>query len=253
MRLIPSLVAATAALTALTALTAVSCSKAKEAKPAEAAQPDAKAPLEGTVLEAIPASPYTYFRLKTATGEVWAAVPAADIKVGSTIKVLVQLKMDNFESPSLHRKFDAVYMGTLPGSGPAGPSAGTPPAGMPATAMPAAPAGPVVPDEKVAKATGPNARTIAELYAGSKDLAGKAAVIQGKVVKYNEGILGKNWVHLRDGSGSAPSKDNDVTVTTLDKVKVGDIITVKGTVRLDKDLGMGYKYPVLLEDAKVSH
>ena len=63
--------------------------------------------------------------------------------------------------------------------------------------------------------------------------------------------MNRNWVHLRDGSGAA-GKDNDLTVTTSDNAAVGDVVVVKGTVRLDKDFGAGYAYPVIVEDAKVS-
>jgi len=64
--------------------------------------------------------------------------------------------------------------------------------------------------------------------------------------------MGRNWIHLRDGTGSAEKSDNDLTVTTDDQAAVGDVVSVKGTVRLDKDFGAGYAYPVLVEDAKVS-
>jgi hypothetical protein len=70
-------------------------------------------------------------------------------------------------------------------------------------------------------------------------------------VKFNGGIMGRNWVHLRDGSGTA-GKDNDVTVTTADEVAVGDVVVAKGVVRVDKDFGAGYAYPVIVEDAKLS-
>jgi hypothetical protein len=76
--------------------------------------------------------------------------------------------------------------------------------------------------------------------------------VRGKVVKYNEKILGKNWLHLRDGSGSDADRTNDITVTTQDSAKVGDIVTVKGTLRLSRDFGSGYTYPVIIEEAKVA-
>jgi hypothetical protein len=71
------------------------------------------------------------------------------------------------------------------------------------------------------------------------------------VVKYNPSIMGKNWAHLRDGSGSAKDNTNDVLVTTKEQVKLGDVVTVKGVVRTDKDFGAGYTYKVLIEDATV--
>jgi hypothetical protein len=61
--------------------------------------------------------------------------------------------------------------------------------------------------------------------------------------------MGKNWAHLRDGSGSAADNSNDVLVTTKDQTKVGDVVTAKGVVHLDKDFGAGYTYKVLVEDA----
>jgi hypothetical protein len=74
-------------------------------------------------------------------------------------------------------------------------------------------------------------------------------VVRGKVVKYNPGIMGKNWIHLRDGSGAAADGTNDVLVTTAHQAKLGDVLTVKGVVRTDKDFGSGYSYKVLIEEA----
>jgi hypothetical protein len=65
-------------------------------------------------------------------------------------------------------------------------------------------------------------------------------------------VMGKTWIHLRDGSGSAAAKDNDLTVTTRSAVTVGDVVTVTGTVRADRDFGAGYRYPVIVEDATVT-
>ena len=122
-----------------------------------------------------------------------------------------------------------------------------------AAAHAAAASGPEV-DEKVsvAKAEGPEGRTIAELHAQRASLAGKPVAVRGKVVKFNGGIMGKNWLHLRDGSGTAEGKDNDLTVTTQDAVSKGDVVLVKGTVAVDRDFGSGYTYSLLVEEAKVT-
>jgi hypothetical protein len=106
-------------------------------------------------------------------------------------------------------------------------------------------------DVKVPKATGPDARTVAELYAQRAALKDKTVTVRGKVVKYNAGIMGKNWIHLRDGTGTA-GKDNDVTVTSLDAAAVGEVVVVKGKVAVDQDIGMGAPYPVIVQDAKVT-
>ena len=88
---------------------------------------------------------------------------------------------------------------------------------------------------------------MAEIYAGKKNLAGKTVILRGKVVKFNADIMGKNWVHVQDGTGTEDS--HDLTVTTLGTAKVGDRVLVEGLVSLDKDFGYGYKYPVLIDNA----
>jgi hypothetical protein len=92
-------------------------------------------------------------------------------------------------------------------------------------------------------------KTVQEIYQEKNELNGKRVTLRGKVVKYNEAIMGKNWLHLRDGTGKEPT--NDLTVTSQMKAKVGDTVLVEGIVRLDKDLGSGYQYDVIIEDAKV--
>jgi hypothetical protein len=106
--------------------------------------------------------------------------------------------------------------------------------------------------EKVQKAAGADARTVEEVWTQKADLKEKSVTIRAQVVKFSPGIMGKNWIHLRDGSGSADKATHDITVTTQDEVKVGDVVTAKGLVRVDKDFGAGYAYPVIIEDAKVS-
>jgi hypothetical protein len=106
-------------------------------------------------------------------------------------------------------------------------------------------------DVKVAKASGPNAHTVAEIMNNKGELKDKPVVVRGKVVKYTPGVMGKNWLHLQDGSGSAKDGTNDIVVTTLDEAKKGDVVLAKGVVRIDRDLGSGYFYKVLVEDAKL--
>jgi hypothetical protein len=62
--------------------------------------------------------------------------------------------------------------------------------------------------------------------------------------------MGKNWLHLQDGSGSEGT--NDLTVTTTATAEVGDLVLVNGKVSVDRDFGYGYTYEVLLEDAEIT-
>lgn len=114
--------------------------------------------------------------------------------------------------------------------------------------MPAAPTE-SVDLSSIAKAEG--GKTVAEVFAEKEQLAGQPVVIRGKVVKSNPDIMGKNWLHVRDGSGAEGT--NDLTVTTAGTVPdVGDTVVVKGPVALNKDFGMGYVYDVIVEDAEVT-
>lgn len=201
--------------------------------------------LSGPVLEQVAASPYLYLRLQTAQGEVWAAVPEGQVEDGAVVTVSNPMLMTNFESSALHRTFDAIYFGTLGAAGTGGelPS-GHPDIGVPAPAAP-------VEVGVVARATGTDARTVAETWEQRAALAGKPVAVRGVVVKYLEGVMGKNWIHLQDGSGDAGTGTNDLTVVTLDVARKGETVTIRGTVRTNVDFGMGYQYPVLVEEARV--
>jgi hypothetical protein len=266
------------------ALAVAGCKK-KEPAPPPAAMPEAAAPsaaaagasVKGKVLERLDAPPYSYLKLQTAQGEAWAAVPKAEVAKGQEVTIAGAMPMTGFESKTLKRKFDTIYFGTLggaegvqaqPAAAPAmggGAMGGGAMGGAPAMGggegmgganigaqHAAAAAGPSdIVDVKVPKASGADARTVAEIHAQRTALKEKPVSVRGKVVKFNEGIMGRNWVHLRDGTGTA-GKDNDITDTTGDRVAVGDVVVAKGVVRVDKDFGAGYAYPVIVEDAKMS-
>ena len=187
------------------------------------AMPSAQSsPVTGEVLEIRDVPSYTYMRLKTKEGEVWAAVSTAPVKKGARVTLVNPKVMENFESKALGKKFDRIVFASL--------------------AAPAA---------KVAKATGPGAKTVAEVVSGRTALENKPVTIRGQVVKFNAGILGKNWVHLQDGSGSAADGTHDILLTTTDTTAVGDIVNATGTVRTNVDLGSGYTYAVLVEEARI--
>ena len=261
-------------LAVLLALSVTACKKSNAPTPAQA--PAAEAPaaaaggVRGKVVERIDAAPYSYLRIAGPTGEIWAAVPQAAIENGAEVVIENPMPMDGFESKTLNRKFEKIYFGTLGGQGgapqaaaPAGgapnPMGGTPPGMMPPGGMPpggmaaqhaAAGAGPTdVGDVKVPKATGANAKTVAEIHAQKAQLKEKKVTVRGKVVKSNAGIMGKNWIHVRDGSGTQEKGDNDITVTSESAANVGEVLVITGVVRVDKDFGAGYAYPVIIEEA----
>ncbi len=97
-----------------------------------------------------------------------------------------------------------------------------------------------------------NGTTVAAVWKTRAALAGTKVTLRGKVVKYNGGILGVNWIHIQDGSGNAADGSNDITITSEMDTKVGDTITVTGIVAVNKDLGSGYQYPVIVEHASIA-
>lgn len=235
----------------------------------ETAPPPAP-PVKGEVLEVIDTEGFTYMRLKTAKGETWAAVGKAAVKKGEQVSIVNPTVAQNFQSKSLKRTFDSIVIGKLAGAaGATAPAmaAGTPgAAGAAGSSMPSMAAGsphagagpsafhggkgaaPEVEVGKVTKAEGASGRTVAEVYASRATLKDKPVAVRARVVKVTPGVMGKNWIHLRDGSGSASDGSNDLLATSKDEPKVGDLVVAKGTVRTDVNLGSGYAYKVLVED-----
>jgi hypothetical protein len=215
--------------------------------------------LSGTVREQMAVGPYVYLRLETAAGDEWSAVNAAPVHTGDSVTVYNVMRMEQFASQTLQRTFARIYFGSLDpnaGAGSSGADA-TGPNGLSGAADPLAgsPGTPAAVNAEVGpvpRATGPNGRTIGDLYARASTLAGTTVAVRGVVVKYNAGVMGKNWIHLQDGSGDAGVGTHDVTATSLETAAVGDTVTVTGTVRTNKDFGAGYVYPLVLEDAKVT-
>ena len=204
----------------------------------------------GTAAETMEAASYTYVRLTTPQGDQWAAVPQAKIAVGDTVTILNPMVIDGFQSPTLKRKFDHILFGTLAGKAPPPAATGNPHAGMPG--MPGmGPTGELPPGPPVPRATGPNAHTVAEVIATKAALKDKPVTLRGRVTKYNASIMGKNWLHLEDGSVKAPAEAS-ILVTSAATANVGDVVVVQGVVRADKDFGSGYAYTVMIEDATIT-
>ena len=196
------------------------------------------AAVSGEVLEVRDVDSYTYLRLKTKDGETWAAVNKAPVRQGAQVTIENVMRMNNFESKALKKTFPTILFGTLGGSD-------KDLANVHAGVAQVADTKPI----HVPKASGSNARTVAEIVTMAAKLKDKSVQVRGKVVKYNPGIMGKNWIHLRDGSGVAADNTNDVLVTTTTHAKPGDVVTVTGIVRTDKDFGSGYSYKVIIEEA----
>jgi hypothetical protein len=202
--------------------------------------------LQGKVLERLDAGRYSYLRLSTSSGEIWAAVPQTGVKVGEDVSMANPMPMDGFETKTLNRKFDRIFFGNL--QQPEGAETAQVMQDAHSGVSEPASAEPI----KVQRAVGSEGRTIAEVFAQKTQLKDRDVAVTGKVVKVNANIMGKAWIHLRDGSGDPVSRTNDLTVTAQSSPAVGDTVMVKGRVRTEKNLGMGYVFSVIIEDATVT-
>jgi len=221
-----------------------------QAETAPQAQPPAGPSATGTVVETMNAGNYTYVRVDTGKEEIWAAATRFDVAVGDAVVVPLEMPMQDFYSESLDRTFPVVYFTSrILREGETASSAV--PAGHPPVTGETIPAHDLSTpaSEPVEPAEG--GVTVGQIWSETAKLADTSIAVRGRVVKFNGGILGTNWIHLQDGTGSAADGTHDLTVTTLGTASVGDVITATGTLVTDQDFGAGYTYAVLLKDAEV--
>jgi hypothetical protein len=185
---------------------------------------------------------YTYLHVKEGDAESWLAVPKMDAKEGETLYYMGGLKLTNFESKELKRTFPEVYFLNGISREPIVNGAdGSQPMVSPHMTQPQVEKA----DIKIEPAR--DGITIAKLFTDMKSYEGKKVTIKAQVVKYNPEIMNKNWIHIQDGTDFEGKFD--LTVTSAAEVAVGDVITLEGTISLNKDFGAGYAYDVIMEDA----
>jgi hypothetical protein len=200
----------------------------------------------GKVVETMNSGGYTYVQVDAGNKTIWAAAPQFDVKVGDSVVVPDGMPMRNYHSKTLDRTFDVVYFVAFVAVMDPSRATDTLPRGHPRGSKEDEP----VEVELSEIEEAPGGKTVAELFEEKARLAGEEVVVRGKVVKFTPGIMGKNWLHLRDGTGVDGS--NDLTVTTEASAKVGDTVLVRGAVTVDKNFGFGYRYSLLIEDAQVT-
>ncbi|MDT8337676.1 MAG: hypothetical protein RQ763_00610 [Sulfurimonas sp.] len=234
---------------------------------ANAQQTEATAPSEGdvqlntkhvaNVLETMNGGGYTYAKVDEDGNIYWIAGPQVNIAVGTRISFLEQMVMSDFTSKALNKQFDQlVFVSAIV---PADGSASTAPEqtltlddahancdhSKEATPTQIQQDAPTV----VSVAKNADGYTIEELYAKKDTLKDKNIKLNAKVVKVSKNIMGKDWIHLQDGSGAAGT--NDIIATAVNStIQVGDTVTTEGIIKTDIDLGYGYNFSVLIEEAK---
>ena len=219
----------------------LSCNSNKDSKDSNLAPNAHKVIAE----EIIQGSNYTYVRVSADGKDYWIAIEKAEVKEGETYYWSMGAEMNEFTSKELKRTFRSIFFVQDFTDKPI--TITLAPKQIPLTSMAGKQQAPEYPGIIVPKA--PGGITIAEFYAGKNSIAGKTVRICGKVVKFSGGIMKKNWVHIQDGTKDAGKYD--LTVTTQDSVKVGDVVVFEGMATVNKDVGAGYFYEILLEDAKL--
>jgi hypothetical protein len=226
-----------ASLVALLVL--VQCKKTEPVKAVEAVKENTNSH-KITVKEVLNANAYTYLLVTEGEKEYWIAIPKTDVKVGKKYSYEGGMEMKKFESKDLKRTFDSVLFveGLIDPEAPAVTETVVNPKD-------------ILPDTELTKGItlAKGAISLHDLFSGRDKLEGKTVILTGKVIKFMPDIMSKNWIHLQDGTSY--NGFNDITITSLAKVKVDEIVTLKGMVVLNKDLGSGYKYDILIEDAAV--
>jgi hypothetical protein len=242
--------------------------------------------IKGKVLETMDSGGYTYLNMEIPDGTVWVAIPQSKVEKGQEVVCNPGMTMKDFPSKTLNRTFETiVFSSGLAGDKGANPHGGAAMGGMSGmgsssgssfadalqaeqgnggAVMGGAPMGGamagssgsannIVPSKEISvdKATGDNAYTVSECFEQGKNLDKKKVKVQGKVVKISMRIMGKNWLHMQDGTGNPMNNTHDLVVTTMAEPALDSIVVIEGTLAANKDFGAGYKYDVIIEDAEV--
>ena len=189
------------------------------------------------VIEHTNASSYTYVKVEEKDNEYWIAVPQMKVEEGDILFFTKSMEMKNFHSESLNKTFESILFVDDISKTPH----------KTAERMPH----PNVQSKREEVKVEPlkDGYTIVKIFDEKESLAGMKIKVKGKVVKYNQGIMNRNWIHIQDGTGEQGK--HDLVLTTMSSVQIGQTIVAKGTLAIEKDFGSGYVYSVLLENAEI--
>jgi hypothetical protein len=208
----------------------------------DATDPNASKLHKVVVDEVLHTSKYTYLNVTEDGAKIWIAVPKKEVKVGGTYYYRGGLKKNNFKSVEFDRVFETLYLvsdvSEDPGLG-----------GETSTSPHSEGAGEPQLDQTTKLDPPAGGITIAELFKNRQKYEGQTVKVKGRCVKLNTNIMNRNWIHLRDGSMN--DEGVDLTVTTTENVQLGTIVAFEGKITLNKDFGAGYKYEIIMEEARL--
>ena len=229
-------------VTALSLFFILSCGK-KEKEYVRIASPDIERAV--TIEKIEDAGGYSYLLVEEEGVDYWIAVAEQDFQEGEKLYFSNFMEMREFKSKELDRTFDQILfvdaVSRKPGQSLKGIESNSKVSRHVRNRMDK-----LLDSIKIAPE--PGGISIEELYGNANDYKDKQVLVRGQVIKVNSEIMDRNWVHIMDGTRGDRS---DLTFTTTSEFKVGDTVTVRGTVAVDKDFGGGYVYPLILEEAEL--
>lgn len=199
------------------------------------------------VIEIQQVSSYTYLLVSENKSEKWVAAPRIETEKGAVLYYKGGTEMPNFTSKELNKTFASVlfleritanksdlmvkaqqYSGSTMHQG-----------------------NPKVEIQKRTKviAAPLDGISLAFLLENKNQYQGKTIKLKGEVISFRSKILGKNWIHIQDGTEYLGVFD--LTITSDEQFEIGDIVIVQGIVAVNKDFGYGYFYDVIVENAKL--
>jgi hypothetical protein len=186
---------------------------------------------------------YLYLNVNEGDKSYWMAIPSRTVTKGETYYYNGGMLMKDFESKHLKKSFDKIIFADGIRSVEKEISSD-----QKSSEVDKKGSNDIVEDNlNIDKLEG--GVSLEELIKDKNIYATKLVKIRGKVVKINNGILDKNWIHISDGTSFDNKKS--ITVTSQEMVKVGDTVSFEANLTLNKDFGYGYIYDILLENGKL--
>ena len=190
---------------------------------------------EISVVEHIRGKRYSYLQVNEKDRTYWLATMGGDFKIGETYGYNEGIEKTQYHSTELNKTFDQILLVSAlyrKETGHVHDHTNSQPQ--------------VVETPQPLKIPSASIQ-LRELITKSNQYKDKQVEVTGKVVKVNPDIMDKNWIHLQDGSMNS----FDFVATSDELPPVGHVITMTGTIRLNKDFGAGYTYDIILEGAKI--
>ncbi len=189
----------------------------------------------GVVVDVLNGGGYTYLEIEDSFKKhYWAALEGVAINKGTEVRFSEEMRVKNFESKSLNRTFEDIIFASNLQYRTDKPEKGN-------LAL-------ITEVVKESPYQQKDTLSVKEAIQNRASLNNKPIAIRGKVVKVSPNIMERNFIHIQDGTGEG-NEVGRIVFTSKELPKVGDIVTARGIVSVDKNFGSGYMYAIIVESA----